>query len=51
MKTRVSLQFEPDTLARLRTQAELKGLTLAGLVRAVMEKWLNGEFKKEKPNA
>jgi hypothetical protein len=43
----LNLRFEPDVFTRLRRQAELKGLTLAGLVRAVMEKWLNGEFNKE----
>ncbi len=48
MKTATLIRLEPDVLARLRVQAERKGLTLAGLIRAVMTKWLNGEYQNER---
>lgn len=41
----ILLRFEPDLLARLQSQAERKGVSLAALVRIVMTKWLNGEYQ------
>jgi hypothetical protein len=43
--TRVLLQFTPEMLSRLKRQAELKGTTLAGLVRVILENWLDGKYQ------
>ncbi len=40
------IRFEPDILERLRTQAQLKGVSFAELVRIILTKWLNGEYQR-----
>lgn len=41
----VPIRFEEDLLARLQSQAEAKGVSLANLVRSVMENWLDGKYQ------
>lgn len=39
------IRFPLDMLARLQRQAELKGVSLAELVRIILTKWLDGEYQ------
>jgi hypothetical protein len=41
------IRFEPAALTRLQRQAELKGVSLAELVRVVMDNWIDGKYQSK----
>jgi predicted DNA-binding protein len=39
------IRFDLEFLDRLRAQADRKGVSLAALIRTVMENWLEGKYQ------
>ena len=51
MKVATRIRFEPEQLARLQAQADLKGCSVAALVRALVARWLQTPHDQDSPEA